>query len=125
MKQWRPAYDEAIAAHVVRSVRLRSSLRAAARLEATNSLERLFQHFDEFRLSTIFDVIETIATDHAAATVLVASLEDQPLAVVRRALLGPAHDVCASLIPHVGKIDARRPTTSKALPWADASRQLY
>jgi hypothetical protein len=122
----RLAHDEITLAHGGNTVRLRPSLRAAARLERLHDgFENLFQRVDEFHLGTIRQIITIAATDRQDATAFLYAVASQPLKTIMATTHGPVIELCRALTLASDNSNRSDKTPSKPMPWPEAYRELY
>ncbi len=110
------------------AVDLRPSLRAATYLERLHDgFPALLRRVQGFDLSTIRTIIETAATDRAAADSFLATIKNAPLAKVREAVTAQAFALLTALMMPSGKSPktAEKETAAKPVAWSDLFADLY
>lgn len=123
MTTW-PASDEITLAHDGHIVRLRPSLRAAARLERLHDgFDNLFRRVDEFHLGTISEIILSAATNRPDAAAFLSDIAGKPLFPFMLAVRAPVADLCRAFIPTLDKSSDK--PAGKPITWAEYHRELY
>jgi hypothetical protein len=118
----RPAYDEiTLALGLGISVRLRPSLRAAARLAAPPDLS---QRVAEFHLGTIREIILAAAIDRQEATAFLDQIGRMPLKIVADAITAPLVLFLGSFAPAEDRTDEEAPS-GPPVAWHDVMKTLY
>ncbi|AKI01429.1 hypothetical protein IMCC20628_02733 [Hoeflea sp. IMCC20628] len=107
------------------TVRLRPSLRAAARLERLhNGLAGLSRSISEFHIGTIRDIIKAAATDHDQAKAFIAAFDAMPLNIVASTVAAPIIALITGCVP-ASSDDDKPSTTGKPVPWQTVYKELY
>lgn len=119
------AYEEWEIAHGGYAVRLRPSLRAAARLERLHDgFTALHQRLVDFDTATVAEIIRQSATDPNEARAFLRHLDTLPLATVAEIALAPLDQLVRALTP-AGDPTAKANTSTAPMSWPTAYAQLF
>lgn len=120
------AYEEWEITHGDHVVRLRPSLRAAARLERLHDgFAELHRRLIEFDTGIVAAIIRHTATDPNEARAFLRHLDTLPLGTMAIIVLAPLYGVMRALVP-AGDPDAKpSPNPSKPMSWAALYSQLF
>lgn len=119
------AYEEWEIAHGGYAVRLRPSLRAAARIERLHDgFTALHQRLVEFDTATVAAIIRQSATDPNEARAFLRHLDTLPLATVSAITLAPLRQLVDALTP-AGDPSGQPDTSAAPMSWPALYAQLF
>lgn len=123
MNYQRPVYEQVIIAHGGNNLTLRSSLRAAATLEARHGFPALFRALEDLNLTIISEIILTGSINRQDAAAFLLPILGRPLFPFLIAVRQPLIELVSMLTPAPDpKANA---SSGKSVTWGEVYAALY